>query len=250
MTAPSTDISDYSGYDYKQEFWVKSNRHYEDACEKATVRRLLKRIPGPINHLVDIGCGFGRLFPAYHDLAKAFTLTDYAQELLTQAKSTIQTSAPIQFVQADIYKAPFNDDQFDVGVSIRTLHHLKPEPFIAQLARIIKPNGHILIEIPNQRHILNRLKYRLGRLPQNPNTTTPLDLGKTFWNYHPAVIEALLRDHGFTIKKRVATSFFRHPRLKQLLPTALLVTADIVLQHLLSWTDIPPSILILAKKKG
>ncbi len=242
-------VCDYAGYDYKKEFWEAKNRLYEDLCERQTVRKLFALSGVKPKVWMDAGCGFGRMFEAYDSYADHFILFDYAQHLLDQAAQTLKTEKSIRFVQGNLMEMPLEDSCTDVVMSVRTMHHLdKPEKFFAEAWRVLNPNGVFIFEIPNQRHILNIVRFLLGKLHANPFSYQQFQLNKAYFNYHPSYILPLLEKQGFKIQKTVSTSFFRSAVLKKLFPASFLVASDLFLQSVLSWVYLTPSVYVLAKK--
>lgn len=245
----SEPICDYAGYDYKKEFWDNHDRAYEDGCERQTLVRLIQASVASPNVYLDAGCGFGRLFDTYEPYANSFVLLDYAQHLLDQAQVQLAGRKPIRFVQGDLNALPLENASVDMVMSVRTLHHLAaPRQFFSEVSRVLTPGGVFIFEVPNQRHLLNMGRYYLGKLNQNPFSTTPLQLGPAYFNFHPKVVMAWLESEGFKIQKTVNTSFFRLPFLKRILPASVLVRLDMLFQRLLSWVYFTPSVYILAVK--
>ncbi len=240
-------ICDYAGYDYKKEFWEKADRAYEDACERRTLTKLLKKVPRA-DTLLDAGCGFGRLFPTYQPFGDQILLMDYALNMLQQAKSELPKS--VHYVSGNLMALPFQSETVNTVVSIRTLHHVtRPEDFFSDVARILKPGGAFIMEIPNQRHILNILRFLSGRLKQNPFSKTPIRYRDAFINFNPSAIYPLLQQAGFQIAAKRSTSFFRHRFFKKWLPTSLLVGLDSFFQALFSPLSLTPSLYILCRKE-
>lgn len=247
MTQPS--ISDYTHYQYREEYWEKTDRRYENAIEHVTLQKFLQKIPSPISSLLDLGCGFGRLFPAYQDYADEFILFDYSQELLDDAQKRIQTSKKIQFIQGNAYELPFLSGSIDCVVTIRTLHHFVDiDQLLNQVSRVLKPHGYFILEIPNKRHVVSILRYLLRRDLHNPFSLEPHVLGKTFLNFHPRYMMNLLEKNGFQMIYARNTSFFRHPLIKKWIPYPILVKMDLVFQELFSFLNLTPSIYLLCQK--
>ncbi len=242
------DVSDYTGYDYKQEYWQQVNRQYEHQVESLTLNQLLRQFP-VFERLLDAGCGFGRLFPAYAERARSFILMDYSADLLAQAKSDIQSSV-VTYVQGNLYEIPLPDRSVDAVVTIRTLHHFqKPESLISQFHRVLLPGGILIMEIPNKRHWINILRFVFGNRNDNPFSKAPLVHSKTFLNFHPDFIFSLLKESGFDILHVRSTSFFRSPLLKKFIPTTLLVRLDLIIQHVFCRPLLTPSIFVVAKRR-
>jgi 2-polyprenyl-6-hydroxyphenyl methylase/3-demethylubiquinone-9 3-methyltransferase len=242
-------LSDYTGYDYRRDFWQRSDRRYEDLLERETLARLLTRYMPELASLMDLGCGFGRLTPVYAQRAAHIVLFDYAQNLLDQAKETWGSQSHFRFVQGDArVQAGIEDLSLDVVMSIRTLHHLPDYGRVfAQVFRVLRPGGVFIFEIPNKRHVINMLRFALGR-QQNPFTAEPLQLGDAFFNYHPCEVLAALESAGFVVAEKVSISFFRSALLKRFVSPAVLVKMDRVLQHLLGWAWLTPSVYCVARK--
>jgi SAM-dependent methyltransferase len=72
---------------------------------------------------------------------------DYAVSAVRRAKKLIPKG---KFVVGDIYRVPYHDDFFDSVFCIQTLEHLvRPERAIEEMDRVCKPDGRILITVPN-----------------------------------------------------------------------------------------------------
>ncbi|MGE4169465.1 MAG: methyltransferase domain-containing protein [Candidatus Margulisiibacteriota bacterium] len=242
-----TELSNYNDYDYKQQFWVNVDRRYEDTIEKKTLHRLLSKIP-KAKTLLDAGCGFGRLFPAYQDRAENFVLMDYSDAMLDQAKGSLGTTN-ITYQQGNLINLPFADAQFDTVFSIRTLHHVEdPKQFFKEVYRVLKPGGHLLFEIPNKRHVLNIVRYSLCKTKFNPFAKGKVQLNTAYFNFHPTDVLTELQAY-FEIQEKVNLSFFRSGILKKTIPYRVLVALDLLCQRLFSFTNLTPSIYCLCRKK-
>ncbi len=243
----SRPISDYSNFDYKTEYWIKANRDYENRCEHQLVTDLLNAL-SPISTLVDIGGGFGRLASVYIPRAKTPFLLDFALHQLIDARQT--HGDRLNCITANFYFLPFQSGSVDVALTVRTLHHVVELPaFIAEIARIVKPGGHFIFEIPNQRHWIQILRYWLRRDTRNPFSDAPIVRGETFYNYHPRYVTHLLAAHGFTVTEMRSTSFFRSSLLKRLIPNSGLFYLDRICQRLFSSFWLTPSIFCSSVRK-
>lgn len=242
-------LSDYTGYDYRKDFWQRSDRRYEDLLEQATMARFFAKYLPPRGRVMDLGCGFGRLTPVYAPLASHVVLFDYAQHLLDQAKETWGRDPRFVFIQWDARVADaVKDADLDMVMSIRTLHHLPDYGRVFfQVFRTLKPGGIFVFEIPNKRHVLNVIRFFLGK-QKNPFTAEPLQLGDAFFNYHPTEVLSALVSTGFVIQETVSLSFFRIGIFKRFLSPKMLVSMDRALQRVLGWAWITPSLYCVAKK--
>ncbi|MDG2265188.1 MAG: class I SAM-dependent methyltransferase, partial [Candidatus Marinamargulisbacteria bacterium] len=179
MTVAAPDaVCQYDQYDYKSEFWT--GRDYEHQLEYKLVQQLCQRYVSG-DALMDVGCGFGRLFPAYSSIAKQFYLVDYSQSMLDQAQRAIQSDL-VTFRQASVYALPTDLPEMDAVIMMRVLHHTPSLACVfSQLNRVLRPGGVLILEIPNQKHWLNRLRFRLGRIQHNPYHSNSMELGQLFY---------------------------------------------------------------------
>ncbi len=240
-------VCDYAGYDYKKKFWDEVDRRYENICEHRTIARLLKKYGIHDAEIMDLGCGFGRLFDAYEPYGKKFVLLDYAENMLAQAKERLGHRSEITFVQGDARDVPLPGASVDAIISIRTLHHLPDYPrFIPELHRLLRPGGIVIFEIPNFRHWINIGRFLMGK-QKNPFLKAVTPVG-SFSNFHPQLIYDAVKSQGFTTLEKVNTSFFRSGILKKKVSPDTLANWDLALQGVLSWTDLTPSIYLVCKK--
>jgi SAM-dependent methyltransferase len=75
------------------------------------------------------------------------------------------TGDPVFELDKEDPSLPFPDDHFDTVLTIDVHEHLQnPEVFNAELARIVKPEGRVIVTTPggDQRKLANRMKHRLG----------------------------------------------------------------------------------------
>jgi len=244
-------LSDYSHFDYKKEFWENTNRDYEDQCEKSTIQRLLNVIPGKKERIVDLGCGFGRLFPIYQNKAKKKILLDYAENLLLQAQENPDINGDVEYKQGNFYNLPLDSNSIDIALTIRTLHHIQEcQSFFKEVSRILKEKGYFIMEIPNKRNILTIIRFILGKSHFNPFSKKPYEHAETFINYHPKYVIDILKKEGFRVIKTKNTNFCRLPLLKKYIPTQRLLQVDWLCQKLFSKLNLSPSIILLVQKKN
>ena len=241
----TSSICDYSDYDYKQSFWDNANRQYEHGLETAVLTRIFKRFCKNKTSIIDAGCGFGRLFNTYQPFFNVFTLIDYAQNLLDQAKEAIDSSLNITFYQQSLYELSVPNS--DVILSIRTLHHLNDmDRLFSQFNQTLTADGILILDIPNKTHIKNRLKQLLkGRAIMN---NAPIKLANNFFNYHPKAVIHHLTKSGFTVLSRYQVGLFRIALLKKIIPTKILIFVENYMDKLFGIFNYAPSVYIVAKK--
>jgi ubiquinone/menaquinone biosynthesis C-methylase UbiE len=95
---------------------------------------------------LDSGTGAGALAFALSPLVREVVAVDVVPELLEEARKRAADRANVQFLQADITALPFEDGEFDVAGTLRTLHHTaRPELAVAELVRVTRPGGLMLV---------------------------------------------------------------------------------------------------------
>lgn len=118
--------------------------------------------------LLDIGCGNAYVTCLYAGAGagvSAIDLTEKAVEL-TKSRLNIQgLSAEVQ--KADAENLPFDDQSFDVVVSFGVLHHTPDtEKALAEIFRVLKPGGRILLMLYHRNSFAYQLLFRIKRLIQ------------------------------------------------------------------------------------
>ena len=107
------------------------------------VRRLLGPFSGT-EEVLDSGCGTGALAFAFAPHVAEVIGVDVHEEYLDAARAA--APANVRLVEGDAQELPFGYGAFDLGGCHRVLHHLpRPELAIAELARVVRPGGRILI---------------------------------------------------------------------------------------------------------
>lgn len=182
----------YEDVEY-QLYWQSLSRQKLDELERAILRELL---PPHGNAIIDLGCGYGRLFPCYADRFEHIVLFDGSESLLRQAQSSHRERA--LYVLGDIHKLPFRPAAFDTAVMVRVFHHLnRSDQVMKSIADILCRDGALIFNYSNKRNLLQMLKYRLGRTKHNPFNHEPLTVEANFFHHHPASISRLLAGLGF-----------------------------------------------------
>ncbi|MCQ3936000.1 MAG: hypothetical protein DPW18_03015 [Chloroflexi bacterium] len=182
----------YEDVDYRL-YWQSLSRRKLDELERAILRELL---PPRGSAVIDLGCGYGRLFPCYADRFEHIVLFDGSESLLRQAQSSHRERA--LYVLGDINRLPFRPAAFDAVVMVRVFHHLnRPDQVMKSIAGILCRDGALVFNYSNKRNLLQMLKYRLGRTKHNPFSPEPLTVEANFFHHHPASVSGLLAGLGF-----------------------------------------------------
>jgi SAM-dependent methyltransferase len=99
--------------------------------------------------VLDAGCGvgYGTALLARAGAADAVGI-DVSDEAVAAAAAA---NPELEFVQADVHDLPFPDDRFDVVVCFEVIEHVeRQDEAIAELARVLTPDGVLAISSPNR----------------------------------------------------------------------------------------------------
>jgi SAM-dependent methyltransferase len=95
-------------------------------------------------YALDVGCGAGALALALAPRVREVVGVDPVPELLELARARAPANAT--FVEGDGTALPFADACFDLGGTLRTLHHVsRPEVVLAELTRVVRHGGTVLV---------------------------------------------------------------------------------------------------------
>jgi SAM-dependent methyltransferase len=93
---------------------------------------------------LDSGCGAGALAFALAPLVQEVVGVDSSPDLLAAARE--RAPANCAFVEGDVSALPFEYGSFDLVGCARVLHHVRrPELVVAELSRVARPGGRILL---------------------------------------------------------------------------------------------------------
>lgn len=256
MTTNSTagrkaDIYNDPMFNYAQ-FWT--GRDYEHHAELAALRRLLAG--RRYKHAADIGGGFGRLAVILTEYADRVTLVDPSTQQLELSRE-IFPDQPFDRELAEAVKLPFPDGSIDLAVMVRVLHHLPdPDNELAELARVVRPGGHAIIEAANSAHAGRRLAafLRGQRIPVEPIDIRSAESRRRgtspYVNHHPDTIMRQLAAVGLDVRQVLSVSNFRHPVAKAVVPHSVLLAAECATQQLLARVHFGPSVFLLLEKRA
>ena len=108
------------------------------------VRRFVE--PCGDERALDAGTGTGALAFALAPLVREVVGIDLVPELLEEARRRIGQFPNVDFVVGDITGLPFEGGSFDLAATSHTIHHVtRPELLVAELVRVTKPAGTLLV---------------------------------------------------------------------------------------------------------
>lgn len=136
--------------------WNSSTREHEldevSLRQERVVSEWLGRLDRSDLDLLEVGCGAGWRCPTLAQFGH-LTATDLSDEVLNRAQSRMPQ---VRFIAGDFMTLDLEEDGFDVVVCLEVLSHVADQPaFIAKLAGLIRPGGHLMMATQN-RPVLER----------------------------------------------------------------------------------------------
>lgn len=145
--------------------------------------------------VLDFGTGHGAFLKAIYEIGYkdiyACDIDDYvSQEIKPLLKN-------FRSFDASFEKFPWNNESFDVVTAWEVFEHLEnPHNAIREVYRILKPNGLLLMSVPNIFHIVSRLIFlKRGLFPRWNETNNHISMfphgifEKTFLKYFNLIKE-------------------------------------------------------------
>jgi SAM-dependent methyltransferase len=101
--------------------------------------------------VLDVACGEGYGSALLSEVAFDVIGVDISPEAVAHASKTYQGRANLRFLQKSAFKTDLPDASFDLVVSFETVEHLlEQDAMLAELRRVLKPEGLLLISSPNR----------------------------------------------------------------------------------------------------
>ena len=235
-------LATYEDLRYRDVFWAA--RTYEDACDRIALRALL---PARGARLIEVGAGFGRLAGEYAGYDRV-VLLDSSEVHVRAANEALSGNPRFEIYLGDALALPFPDAAFDVAVCVRVLHHFNdPRPLIAELGRIVRPGGVLVLEFANKRNLKSIARRLLRRQIWSPFASGSVAYKPYHYDHAPVDVRRALRLAGFSIERMRAVSLFRVPGLSRRVPFELLAQVEAPLQERLGSITPGPSVFLLAR---
>lgn len=163
--------------------------------------------------VLEVGAGSGRDGILLAGLGARVVALDYSIPSLRLIKAQTPRAGAPAVCCGDAFALPFADGTFDVVFHQGLLEHFRnPGDLIAENARVLKPGGYILVDVPQRWHYYTVIKHIL----------MALRLWFAGWEreYSVGELERLLRAHSFSIVSSYG-EWFNPPMWYRMLRRAL-----------------------------
>ena len=100
--------------------------------------------------VLDAACGEGYGSRLMKDWGASEVIgIDISEEGIEKAKKLFSEDN-LHFLVHAVEMLPFSNDSFDLVISLETIEHLdKPEAFLKEITRVLKPGGTVIMSCPN-----------------------------------------------------------------------------------------------------
>ena len=134
----------------QSEFWSTVAQKYDQIVDlqigpmnRSIVRERVRK-EGRLGKLVEFGCGTGFYTQVLVGKADTVVATDISQGMLALAKKRIKATN-VTFLVEDCQATSLPDEVFDTAFISLVLHFTEPEKTLAEMRRILKPGGTLII---------------------------------------------------------------------------------------------------------
>lgn len=160
---PSSQPSPSSSVPTTQEYYDRFSANYDNGRDRGYHKLiddlelgLIKKY-GAGRDVFEAGCGTGLLLQQAAGVARRAVGLDLSRGMLGPARSR-----GLQVVQGSLTAVPLPDQSFDLVYSMKVLAHVPPiREAVAELTRLVRPGGHLLLEFYNP-YSFRALAKRLG----------------------------------------------------------------------------------------
>ena len=156
----------------------------------------------PATAFLDAGCGDGRYFAALAgELPERVAGVDLSERILETAR---QQAPGAELRQANLEQLPFPDGEFDLVLSTQVIEHVLDPPLAAaELARVLRPGGVLVISTDNERNrvtqVLNAPRQLLVGLLRLRRLRSVVHSPAT--PFTPESFRTLLENAGFEVER-------------------------------------------------
>ena len=110
--------------------------------------------------ILDVGCGDG----LFLEIAKKNGWHINGTELSPYASKYASENLGTNIFNGELPEAKFPDDTFDVVTMWHVLEHVRdPKSYFREVHRILKPDGLLILAVPNVNNLIMRVAYRVIR---------------------------------------------------------------------------------------
>lgn len=135
-----------------QHFWFKPRAQLFE-------RIINNKLGSKFQSAIELGCGNGRFLPILNCLADCVVGVEGHFPSLEFAKQSAPTAT---LLHGDVTQIPLQDGLFDFACAFDVLEHVPPEQFLAEIRRLLRPGGFLLLSVPAFQSLWSRVDEQAG----------------------------------------------------------------------------------------
>lgn len=130
---------------------------------------------------LDVGCAYGYLLKrlaSEFDPVCGLDISHHALQKATALQRAGEVPSSAKFIQADLSQdsLPFPDNHFDLITALDVLEHTPSvEESLKRLARVLKKDGFLIVEIPVRETLLAKIRQRFGFEKDRTHISIPIE---------------------------------------------------------------------------
>lgn len=165
------DLPEYITKNPNYQNWKQECAHGDSGCNDIMEYLL----PRSEMKFVDLGCCLNLMFRGYDTWPSTYYGVDISTKTIQLLKEYVakKNLSVGELFCGSIHETPFDDNTFDIGACIGVLEYYKRdfiERAIIEMHRMLKPNGKLVLDIPNVSdptgQIMMSIEDHLGRPDQ------------------------------------------------------------------------------------
>jgi 2-polyprenyl-3-methyl-5-hydroxy-6-metoxy-1,4-benzoquinol methylase len=153
---PKTDdLKVHYGENYYSE-WINQQKNLRTRMWESRLKKIQKHRPR--GKLLDVGCGEG----LFLKLAQANGWEISGTELSAFASKYAAETLKTDVFCGGLHEAALAENSFDVVTMWHVLEHVEnPRSYLTEVHRLLKPNGILVVAVPNVDNLLMKLAYKI-----------------------------------------------------------------------------------------
>lgn len=161
----------------QSEFYRQYIQRQQGDLAEDRIRKIVHALPERVDSVLDIGCGRGTLLGIIRNLRRPSRLVgvDVASDT-----ASYMEKLGMQGYAADASAGlSFADASFDVVVCGEVIEHVvNTDRLVAEVYRVLRPGGVMILTTPNLAYAINRIVLLLGLQPLFTETSLQRNMGR------------------------------------------------------------------------
>jgi len=197
VTSPQPGPTDIGNYYPRGYYGAVEQRRFPEIVEKLQNALYTLRVreveavsnSGP-GRVLDVGCGRGVLLQEFRRRGWEVQGTELSEQAASYAQQTL--NIPVTIGSLETIHFPSN--HFDAVTLWHVLEHVEnPRALLTEINRILKPDGVLLVAVPN----FDSLEARVSK-----DKWFHLDVPRHITHFSDATLEEALRENGFDVRHK------------------------------------------------